>query len=310
MLSLLDSASEFIDLDYRLSDGTIGEALAALLGRIDVAAEPLWCPPASMERTRKSIVAPTQYFFYQPHTFPEMDPLLEKAHKLQHALLPAQPPAARVCEVTAVLESYCHLSGDIFGWQDIDADTVRIWLMDMSGHGLRAGLLAALLRILMDDVRGLEDPATLFAALNQSLFNALTAPDDVLYATGVLIELRPGRLRYVSAAHPAFLRRTASDGIIMEASQGRPLGVFRRSMYDVKEIACESGDVLLLCTDGILEAGAVRGEEFGLHRLEAAFASVEATPQTIAEHIYAQVSQFQDMRTIDDDVTFLVVAIR
>ncbi len=310
MLRLLDTASEFIDLDYRLTGQSLGEALSQLLSLVDVSAEPTWCPPDSMQRTRKSISAPAQYFFYQPHTFPDMDPLLENAHKLQHALLPAAPPPGDVCGVTAVLESYCHLSGDIFGWDSDGDGAVRLWLMDMSGHGLRAGILAALLSILMKEVRPLPEIGEQFTALNRMLYECLIARDDVLYATGVLLELRPGVMSFVSAAQPALLRRSVDGDVRSVSASGRPLGVFPDSQYDVSESVFLPGETLLLSTDGIIEAGNASGEEYGIARLAEAFAEAPSPAQSIAEHVYASISAHQDMRIIDDDVTFLIVESR
>ncbi|MCZ7558298.1 MAG: serine/threonine-protein phosphatase [Bacteroidia bacterium] len=307
MLRLLHTASTFMNLDYRLSRATVGEALHELLEQIDVANEPQWCPPDSMERSRKSLAGPAQYFFYQPHTFPEMDPLLERAHQLQHALLPKHAPRSEHFRVTAVLESFCHLSGDLFGWEDSDDGGMHLWLMDMSGHGLHAGLLAALLSVIMTELRDEKDISRRFSELNRLLCGILQSREDVLYATGVLLDFGPEGVQYVSAAHPALLHRRGDGHITAAPAAGRPLGVFTHSTYQASRLDFRQEDVLLLCTDGIIEAGNADGNEYGLGRLSASFAAARGSAQDIAGQLYQAVASFQDMRLIDDDVTFLVV---
>jgi serine phosphatase RsbU (regulator of sigma subunit) len=310
MLRLLTTASEFIDLDFRLSKQSVGEALHDLLDRIEVAGEPQWCPPDSMERTRKNLAGPAQYFFYQPHTFPEMDPLLERAHQLQHALLPTAAPRTERFRVAAVLESFCHLSGDLFGWEDTNDGSTRLWLMDMSGHGLRAGLLAALLSVLMKEMRGEQDIALLFSRLNRLLCGILNSHDDLLYATGVLLDIGHDGVRYVSAAHPALLHRRSDSGVTTMPSAGRPLGVFPESTYAATALSFAPGEALLLCTDGIIEAGSADDSEYGIERLAASFAEARGPARVMAGQVYEAVASFQDMRLIDDDVTFLIVESR
>ena len=54
--------------------------------------------------------------------------------------------------IAAVLESYCHLSGDLFGWEARRDGKFLIWIVDMAGHGLRAGLASAILRTLVTNL--------------------------------------------------------------------------------------------------------------------------------------------------------------
>ena len=78
-------------------------------------------------------------FYYRPHLFPEMDPALRLGHRLQFDLLPRHLPEGSPLRIAAVLESYCHLSGDLLGWR-LEEDELFLWIADVSGHGVRAGL--------------------------------------------------------------------------------------------------------------------------------------------------------------------------
>jgi phosphoserine phosphatase RsbU/P len=90
-------------------------------------------------------------------------------------------------------------------------------------------------------------------------------------------------------------------------SAGRPLGVFPESTYKASALNFAAGEALLLCTDGIIEAGSASGDEYGIDRLAASFAAARGSARVMAGQVYEAVASFQDMRLIDDDVTFLVV---
>lgn len=311
MLRLLQTASELVDFSYPLSEGTVGEAFHRLLASIDLTHEVEWCPSKPAATGKNAIVAAGEHFFYRPHLMQEMDLTLEKAHKLQYALLPRTLPDGLPCRLGAVLESYCHLSGDLFGWHETPDGGLMLWMADMSGHGASAGLLSAHLKILLDDLRHIDDPSVLAGTLNQKMYESLRNTHDVLYATAVFLHLKQGRLSVAVAAHPPVLLREPAmtrpvGGLRRLESGGRPLGVFSGSRYDMETVDLAPGTLLLLYTDGVLEAGNASGEEFGPERLEQVLLDADSGADAAARSIYARISDFQDMNFIDDDVTFLV----
>ena len=308
MRKLLNTASQLFDLSYPLqSGGKVGDALEQLLSTVELDTEPEWCPKKTPSTEKQSLVTPQQFFFYRPHFMEVMEDELAKAHKLQYALLPTQLPEYAPCRLSAVLESYCHLSGDIFGWHDLSGERLMLWLADMSGHGAKAGVLSALLRILIDDQKDIEDPGAFVTTLNRRMYEALHADDDVLYATGAFMVIESGMLRYVLAAHPPMLLRDGGGQPVRLDAGGRPVGVFRSSTYETAEVQLNDSAQLMMYTDGILEAGGESGEEFGIDRLAAAFAGSRGDASEVTRQVYDAISDHQDMRFIEDDVTLLAV---
>ena len=311
MLRLLNTAEQLMDFTFRLEGThggiTLGEAFERLLLNVEVLDEPEWCPKRTPTTEKRSIIAPDQQFVYRPHLFETMEVELEKAHQLQYALLPRELPAHAPCRLSAVLESYCHLSGDLFGWHELGGERLMLWLVDMSGHGVRAGILSALIRILIDDMRDEADPGMLATQLNRHMIASLRVIDDVMYATGAFLLLEPGALNYNVAAHPPVLHRNGANTLMRLESTGRPVGVFPSTIYETRSMPLDGENMLLLYTDGILEAGNEDGEEFGQERLERAFLSSNGDVSGVTRHIYNTVSAYQDMNYIDDDVTFLAV---
>lgn len=246
-------------------------------------------------------------FFYRPHLFPEMDVQLRLAHQLQFHLLPRNLPEGVPVSVAAVLESYCHLSGDLFGWEKLRDGRFLVWIVDLAGHGVESGLCAAVVKILIDNARERSRVADLVAEINHSLHACMRNEYGSLYATGFFLSVgADGRSAYSSAGHPPVLVRR-SDGAIEElGSLAIPLGLFPETRCDSRELQLGQGDALLMYSDGLIETKSRDGEEFGVSRVRSLFARDFRAPEEMTGSIYREIATRQELPKLEDDVTFLV----
>jgi sigma-B regulation protein RsbU (phosphoserine phosphatase) len=208
--------------------------------------------------------------------------------------------------ISAVLESYCHLSGDLFGWEMLRDGKLLLWIADLSGHGLRAGLASAVLRVLVGNLRERGRIDLLLEELNRALSHSIRPEQSGLFATVFVMTLdHEGRVAYGSAGHPPTLVRRA-DGTIDElVSLDRPIGLFADTTYRFREIRLGPGDVVLLYTDGLIEARGFDGDPFGVDRLRRKLAEHCDDPRELTGLIYEEIRERQDIDKLDDDVTFL-----
>ena len=128
---------------------------------------------------------------------------------------------------------------------------------------------------------------------------------SVFYA---LLDPATGQLEYVSAGHPfPFLRR--ADGSVEELGQGGlPLGIREPLPYRPGTTTLAPGDLLVLYTDGLVEATDPRGTEaFGYERLRALTAS-GGEPQALHDGILAAFDAHVGGEPLLDDLTLVVVA--
>jgi sigma-B regulation protein RsbU (phosphoserine phosphatase) len=307
---LLEEFDARFDLTYRVGDRPLGELLERTLSGLDQPRQS-W----GTEGERTEVVSETGRFvsfYYRPHLFPGMDLKLRLAHELQYRLLPRELPAAgSPVSISSVLESYCHLSGDLFGWEMLRDDKLLIWIADMAGHGLRAGLASAVLRVVIDNLTRRSRVDTLVSNLNRVLHDCRRPGYDSLYATVFAMMLDPvGHTVYCSAGHPPVLVRR-SDGAIEElAPLDRPVGLFAETTYQSRELRLAPGSCLLLYTDGLVEATGRDNEPFGRPRLRRLLADITGTPRELTEAIYEEIKARQDIDKLDDDVTFLAVQTR
>lgn len=305
--ALLEELAATFDLGFPVGDGTLGEAVGERLRRLGPVRQPSWGSPGKITDVA-SAGSPALRFFYRPHLFPGMDPRLRLAHELQFDLLPTELPERSPVEIASVLESYCHLSGDLLGWRPAGDGSLILWIVDVSGHGIRAGLSAAVIRVLLAAAHSVTEPERLATWFDHS-FRACRNPEDhrPLYATGFFVRLDPdGRGSWCSAGHPpAFLRR--SDGTLqqLEAS-GPPLALLDGARWSSQALRLAAGDLLLLYSDGVPDHPDSAGEPFGDDRLTTLLGPEVDSAESLARRIFRAVSEHGSVRHLEDDLSFLV----
>ena len=303
---LVTELGRAFDLATPIAGGTLGEAVERRLRGLGESETPEWGSPGTLTQLARRESGALD-FYYRPHLFPGMDPALRLGHELQFDLLPRRLPPESPLRVAAVLESFCHLSGDLLGWR-MEGDELFLWVADVSGHGVRAGLAAATLYFLIEDVeRGLP-PGAFAERLNDQMLAAKN-PDDrrALFATAVWLRAdRAGRVAYASSGHNPMLVRRRSGGVEELGATGRPLGMLPGERYGDRELRLAPGDVVCLFTDGLVEARSPDDEEMGLERLRDLPYAADSRPLDLTRTIYDTLRSHQGARLLDDDLTFLV----
>lgn len=305
---LLGVLGGMFDLGHSIAGSTLGEVMERRLVSLADVSSPCWGTQGEMTEIARHSSGALE-FFYRPHLFPDMEDGLRLAHQLQFDLLPRSLPAGSRLGISAVLESYCHLSGDLLGWQT-EGEDLLVWIADVSGHGVRAGLAAAVLYVLSADAEPGLAPAVAATRLSSRMLSLRNLRDErPLYATAFWLRLGPGgRGRYTSAGHPSMLVRRADGGIETLASTGPPLGLLEGSRFEEEDLELRSGDLLLLFSDGLVEATDAAGAELGSHWLEEQLQAGGGAPGKTTRRIYDALSRRSDRSSMEDDLTFLAAA--
>ncbi len=234
---------------------------------------------------------------------------LALARRIQVALLPNRLPDVPGWELYGGNIPSRGVSGDYYEVVERDGGRECVLMVaDVAGKGMAASLLTVSLQALSSGP--IEDglpPDEICARLSRQLYRR-TPPEK--YATAFLgiLETATGRLRYTNAGHnpPLLLRVDGTPEDIEElAATGVPLGLLPQASYQAGETVLAPGDVLVLYTDGLVEANDAEGEEYGLGRLKAACAtSRNEACCTLAEILerdlegFARGVPFADDRTI------------
>lgn len=303
MKRLLADFAELFDLDYRIRGIRVGELIEQVVVDLDEHPQPDWGTPGpATEMASES--GRFVKFYYIPHLFPGMELKLRLAHKLQFHLLPRNVPPGAPLSVAAVLESYCHLSGDLFGWEMLPDGKFLIWIVDLAGHGVQAGLASAMLKVIIDNLSERGRVSSLVAEVNAALNRC--ARSESLFATGFFLVIdEDGTASYASAGHPAVLVRGRNGDLSELRSNSGPIGIFPDQRYVAEQVRLSPGETLLFYTDGLLEAFDSDGEQFGIERVRRVLGEARDLPEDITGALYGAVASHQDMAKLDDDITFL-----
>ena len=152
-------------------------------------------------------------------------------------------------------------------------------------------------------------PGALHERLNDALYRSSSA---ARYATALLADFDPGtrRLTYSNAGHlPALLVRR--DETVRCDEGGMPIGLFEGSVYDTGTLALAPGDLLALFTDGVTEAPAPGGEEFGAERLaELLRAHRDHALEAVLEAVLDALLAWSGPVDPHDDVTLVLARVR
>ena len=211
---------------------------------------------------------------------------LEMARELQSALLPQRFPKFphHVTDENSAVHFYPFfrpsmvVSGDFFDVFDISDDMAGLFICDVMGHGVRAALVAAIVRSVVIELRSLwTRPGELLIGLNRALLEAFRNSDTTLFASAcyVLADLARGQLRYANAGHPHPLRfacaanRSVSMASPLDGGRrpGPALGIFEDAKYETLSCRLSPHEVVLLFTDGLFEVEGSEGQLYDYQRL-------------------------------------------
>jgi sigma-B regulation protein RsbU (phosphoserine phosphatase) len=191
--------------------------------------------------------------------------ILEESRLVQETMLPPAPPAFEGFDIHGRSRPAETVSGDLFDYLPIASNLLGIAIVDATGHGLPAALLAR------DAVTGLRmgvseniKVARVIERLNQVIHRAALSRKFVAMFYGELS--RDGTLVYCNAGHNPPLLRCSGSFLELERG-GLVLGPIPGARYETDQVGLKPGDTLVLYTDGVVDRENGRGEDFGMDRL-------------------------------------------
>jgi phosphoserine phosphatase RsbU/P len=236
---------------------------------------------------------------------------LALAQGIQKTLVPTVDWRSGRVEIYGVSIPSAEVGGDLVDVVALPDGSVFAYVADVSGHGLSAGILMGMIKTAVrTQLFDLPSPTAVFERLNEVL-PAVKEPH--MYATCTALRIRqsaadgPCRVEYAIAGQPAMLQASSDGAVSRLADQDLPLGLFAEPPYAGHAVDLHPGDILLVATDGILEAADKSGAEFGLDRLEPILRDDRSKPlASIARKIHAALSGSYAQ---DDDQSLLLVRV-
>ena len=245
----------------------------------------------------------------------EMERSVNQAQRRQLHLLPVDPAPDEIADIAVIYRPLQAVSGDFLDFYQLTDNRFGFSIGDVSGHGVETAIVMGMakmaFRVRSQAHGSVRDLMTL---ANQDLFTELRR---TAFITGVfaVIDRDTRQMIYVRAGHPKPLLRRAKGGAVEELEgKGLPFGVDKgpRFAAGLEECAVdlEPGDVLLLYTDGVIEAGPPTAQ-FGVEQLREALESAPAdSARVVLKHIADAVDAFVGEGVMGDDVTLICLKIK
>ncbi len=233
---------------------------------------------------------------------------LRTARDIQQALLPASLPSDGWLVAKGRCDPSLQVGGDYFDLMQVAPGQWGAVVVDVSGKGVAASLLAALLQGAF--FVGADPAVSLSGTLGRINRYICERSAQTRFATVFALVLdAEGGLRWCNAGHcPALLVRT--DGEIERLPpNSRPVGLFADAEFPEDRQRLRPGDKLVVYTDGVSEARNPAQEQFGERGLERAVAGLAALgPEQFYEGLLGCVLDFVGGAARHDDLTLLVLA--
>lgn len=234
------------------------------------------------------------------------------ASEVQSILFPKAAPQIAWGQIAFKYRMADEVGGDFFDLITMSDDCQVIILGDVTGHGVHASLIMAMLYGYIHRAFNSSCPCqTIVAQINDFLllFAARAGLYDQLFSATMfygIINPRTQQMVYVNAGHPSPLICRRGSLRSLEPTSP-PLGFFDSSRITMAQFSLERGDRVLFYTDGITETENQKGSLFGQKRVESLLLNTGGSPEKLLVEIYDALDDFGDSGMQGDDCTALVV---
>ena len=233
---------------------------------------------------------------------------IQLAAEVQQSILPRSIPTVPGFEFAARMYPAKTVSGDYYGFIELPAGEIAVVIADVSGKGVAAGLLMPSIEVaLRMDAPRFPRTSDLLQTFNNVVCQVTAGHRFISMFYGKVCP-QSRSLEYANAGHnPPLLIHAGTDPTALD--QGGPvLGVLPNSRYMSDRIELRQGDVLVLYTDGAVEAENPAGEQYSADRLSRTISShLRQNAGELIETIYTSVVQLRETTSLADDLTLVVL---
>lgn len=242
---------------------------------------------------------------------------LELAQEIQANLLPKSFTLDKKIEVGALYKASKYIGGDFYDVIQIDERKIAFVIGDVSGKSLHAALfMTQCLTLLKVFIKMDLNILKIIEKTNQMLFELVKTDMFATVFIGIY-DTHYHQLSYVNAGHnPPLLLRTSVEipakdyhPMTMLTAEGIALNCIANIVLEEKRIQLYEGDILLLYTDGLIDATNEFDEEFGEAKLKGLITELKDLPsQTMAEKMLERIQDHSKAsKTELDDMAALVI---
>lgn len=254
--------------------------------------------------------------------YESIDRDLIEARNMQQSLVRERFRDFSSAEVSLLLQPCGHVGGDLVGMFQPNDNTLAVYAIDVSGHGIASALLTARLASYLSDgspeqnitsasglggKTRLRDPEEVAYLLNTMMLEDMPTEH---YFTMILayLDLNTGQVQLTQCGHPNPALLKADGKVVYIGDGGLPIGLIRGSNYERFEVSLNPGDRLIFYSDGFTEAENEQGNmlnEDGFQDVISRNASLKR--QEFLEGLVWDVDKFCGSREFGDDLSVSLI---
>jgi|GEM_PF-626553 len=236
---------------------------------------------------------------------------LSIARGIQESLLPDQAPVYPYLEIASTSQPASQVSGDYFQFIPLPDGRLGIAIGDVQGKGIPAALMmAVIMTALRDESTRYDNPAELLQALNERLLERMQRNHMNSALTIATYDPRKQEFEIANGGMvQPYLRPPGDDVFDFVQIGGYPLGISGSMKYTTKQLDFGPGSLLVMLSDGVLEAQNKEDDFFGFERIEALLNDIpsDASAGVVLQAIQSAVSEHLGSLAPQDDTTILVI---
>jgi len=252
-------------------------------------------------------VAPEQRLEKLQQDYAELNTAIFEAAQVHRRLCAPSLVRHGVFDVASEIFAVRHLPGDFFSVEETSEGLI-LALGDIGGKGLAAGMwVTHLVGLIRTHTAKSSDPETIVAGVNRDIARfAGIEPLSSLFVAR--LDASAQKLDYCSAGHPPALLLRANGQLELLSDGGPVLGAVPEALFDCGTVTLGRGDLLLACSDGILESFNEADQEFGNMRLQTELRRAQrGSAEAVLFSVLGAVQDFAAPRPLTDDMTLVVV---
>lgn len=242
---------------------------------------------------------------------------LRSAAQIQQSLLPTKLPSLPHFNVSCHFHPFEKIGGDLFTLRQVDEDTLMLFLLDVSGHGISSAMVS----ISVHQSLSLHTGQIVKRIIDKPPYYRLLPPVEVMTELAaeypferfemfftivyMLIDIHTGQARYCSAGHPPPLLQRRNGKQERLSIGGGLIGLPDTGPFEQGEVTLERGDRLFLFSDGLIDHTDASGDCFGEERLVQSLSRNGDTLQDSCQNALDAMHNFRGALPSQDDVSLL-----
>ncbi|MBX3007167.1 MAG: SpoIIE family protein phosphatase [Melioribacteraceae bacterium] len=233
----------------------------------------------------------------------------EEARTLQLSMLPKEIPQNNKFDIGVYMETASEVGGDYYDFSEKNDGSFNLAIGDATGHGMKAGIMVSIMKTLFITNSTHHDLEDFFKLANRAI-KSLNLGRMMMAFT--MLNIKNNRVQFINAGMPPiFLYKKDDNKIVEFEDHFMPLGAMLDLNFKVTEFEINSGDAILILSDGLPELFNSENEYYGYKQVQTEFLSkASSTKEEIIENFKRSALNWTNQVDPVDDVTFIVTKIK